>query len=320
MTPTENTARRPGGLRRIARLALAGVLCASLSLAGLAVAAGERLTRRAPQAEEALPPVSWAEAAPLELSAPDGVQVPAWTFDVDEAAPTVVLLHPNGSSRSAMLEVARLWATLGCNSVAVTQRAHGDASGERNDFGWSARLDALAALDWAATRRPSPVLLHGVSLGAAAICHAAPSIPSSRWARVRGIVLESPYTTLPAAVRARTAMYLPPILDWVAAEALKLAAPLFARAPEGASPLLGFGSIPAECPVLILSGTDDQHAPPAQAMEFCTAGHPACTLITEEVGHVGWFSDAHHGQGALYLAALGPWFADPRSRPSAAGR
>ncbi len=301
----------------MATRSLAALLAAGLSLAALSIAAGERLTRRAPHAHETLPSVDWAEVTPISLPAQDGASVPAWAFDVNEVAPTVILLHPNGSSRSGMVQVARAWATLGYNSVAVTQRAHGDASGERNDFGWSARLDAMAALDWAIARRTTPVVLHGSSLGAAAICHASPGIPSASWERISGIVLESPYTDLSAAVRARTAMHLPPLLDWVAAEALELAAPLFVSTPETESPLRSFKAVPADCPVLLLAGTDDRHAPPSQAMEYRASRHSWCTLVTEEVGHVGWFADAHHGQGALYLAALKPWVA---ALPGAPGR
>lgn len=317
MTSAERPAHRPRRRRRLATLSFAACVVAGLSLAMLAVAAGERLTRRVPFTLESLPSVSWATASSISLTAQDGVVVPAWAFDVDGTAPTVVLLHPNGSSRSGMLQVARTWASLGYNSIAPTQRAHGDATGERNDFGWSARLDALAALDWAMTRRPTAVILHGASLGAAAICHAAPSVPSSTWPRISGIVLESPYTDLGAAVRARTTMYLPPVLDRLAAKALELAGPLFVSTPEDASPLGGFESVPASCPILILSGANDRHAPPGQAREYRAAGSVRCTLITEEVGHVGWFTDADHGQGALYLAALEPWIA---AQPSPPGR
>lgn len=303
---TSRRGRRP---RRILGLVVLLVALGGACWAVLSIAAAERLTRRSARVEERAPTVGWAMCQPLELTASDGATVPAWAFDVDDAAPTVVLLHPNGGSRSRMVGLARVWATLGYNSIAVTQRAHGDASGERNDFGWSARLDALAALDWAAARRTTPVLLHGASLGAAAICHAALEIDDARWSRIQGIILESPYTDLGAAARARTAMRLPPGLASAAALGLELAARLFLPAGAATAPIDGFDSVPSTCPVLILAGNQDEHAPPTQAHQYRARRPAGCTLVSEDVGHVGWLTDAQQADGALYLAALRPWAA-----------
>ena len=300
--------------RSRARYASGVGLALLLLWAGASIAAAERLTRRSPFVAEQIPSIDWARGAEVSLHARDGVTTCAWTFDVDEAAPTVVLLHPNGGSRSGMIGLARVWARLGYNSIAVTQRAHGDASGDRNDFGWSARLDVLAALDWLAGRRSTPILLHGASLGAAAICFAAPEIDDARWSRIQGLILESPYSDLETAVRARTAMRLPWGLATAAALGLELAAPLFLPEGAGGAPIEGFDSVPPGCRVLLLAGTRDRHAPPAEARGYHGRRSADCTLLVEEVGHVGWLTDAQRADGALYLAALRRW-----TTPSPAG-
>lgn len=293
--------------RRRATYALGASLALLLLWAGASIAVAERLTRRSPSRPEALPAVDWAHGTAVSLLARDGVTVPAWTFDVDEASPTVVLLHPNGGSRSGMIGLAQVWARLGYNSIALTQRAHGDASGERNDFGWSARLDVLAALDWLVDHRTTPLLLHGASLGAAAICFAAPEIDDERWSRIQGLILESPYSDLGTAVRARTAMRLPWGLATAAALGLELAAPLFLPEGAGGAPIEGFDSVPPGCRVLLLAGTGDRHAPPAEVRRYQGRRPAGVTLLLEEVGHVGWLTDTQRADGALYLAALRPW-------------
>ena len=295
--------------RRRAKYALGASLALLLMWAGASIAVAERLTRRSPFRPEELPAVDWAHGTAVSLHARDGVTVPAWTFDVDEASPTVVLLHPNGGSRSGMIGLARVWARLGYNSIALTQRAHGDASGERNDFGWSARLDVLAALDWLVDHRTTPLLLHGASLGAAAICFAAPEIDDERWSRIQGLILESPYSDLGTATRARTALRLPRGLASAAALGLELTAPLFLPEGAGRAPIVGFDSVPEGCQVLLLAGTRDRHAPPAEARRYHGRRSADCTLLVEGVGHVGWLTDTQRADGVLYLAALRPWVA-----------
>ena len=58
--------------------------------------------------------------------------------------------------------------------LAVTLRAHGDSTGEANDFGWSSRHDVAAGVKFLQQQCPGqPVYVVGRSLGAAAAIFAA---------------------------------------------------------------------------------------------------------------------------------------------------
>ena len=60
------------------------------------------------------------------------------------------------------------------NVLAITFRAHGDSTGQTHDFGWSERLDVIAAVRFLQEEFPQqPVYIQGRSLGAAAAIFAA---------------------------------------------------------------------------------------------------------------------------------------------------
>ncbi|MFN7696539.1 MAG: alpha/beta hydrolase [Deltaproteobacteria bacterium] len=122
----------------------------------------------------------------------------------------IVLVHGNGSSRSALLDEARSLRALGFSVLPITVRAHGDSEGHRNDFGWSAREDVATAVRYLESHRPASlaggrtIVVMGISLGAAASVFAAPALG----ARVRGYVLVGPYADLHLATSRRTERYL----------------------------------------------------------------------------------------------------------------
>jgi dipeptidyl aminopeptidase/acylaminoacyl peptidase len=227
---------------------------------GSSLAVAERLTRHLAVPAGPAPTVGFARSEDVALVARDGARVPAWAFDIDGARGTVVLLHPNGGSAASMLGTAQIWAELGFASIAVTLRGHGEAEGARNDFGWSARLDVVAAVEWAGSRRPEPVLVHGVSLGAAAACLAANEHGPEASARILGHVLTA----------------------WVFIGDVARIAPCRC-APE----LSGR--------VLILSGLRDTRAPAAETRRFVDALGERARLVERHLDHTGWLAAAPGG-------------------------
>ena len=289
-------------LRRWRWRGLAAVVVLVVGWLGSSFAVADRLTRRHGAPAGDAPEVPFARTETVALLARDGARVPGWAFDVQGARGTVVLLHPNGGTAASMREVAELWAELGWASLALTLRAHGEAEGARNDVGWSARLDVVAGVEWAVSRRAGPVIVHGVSLGAAAACLAAPEHGERARRRIVGHVLEAPYVDLVSAVEARTTRELAWPLGTVAAVGLRLVAPQFigdlARiAPLGAAPELA-GS------VLLLSGLLDTRAPAAGTRRFAAVLGTRATLVERELGHTGWLAA---GPGGPLRADLAAW-------------
>jgi alpha-beta hydrolase superfamily lysophospholipase len=272
------TATRRKWLRRMIAFVVLGIL------AWLAVsyAVAYRLTRRAaPLTPEPVPAVDWGTAEPLSLNTSDDQALGAWFFPGRADRAAVILLHGNGANRTATLPQAELLASDGYPALAVTLRAHGDSTGDVNDFGLSARHDVIAAVEWIETHRPGrPVVVWGRSLGSAAALFAAAELGP----RVRGYVLECPYRDLRTAVWNRLRTRLPWGFSHAAFAGLRLTAPLVLPDFDRISPREAASDVPRETPVLVLSGTADHRATPDEAREIADRLDPRAELAVIEGG------------------------------------
>ena len=240
------------------RILLTGLLLVGIWL-GLSAWVAWNLTQRArrPFAEPA-PLVDWAEFEDVRLSTADGEQIGGWLARGTTQRGCVLLLHGNGGSRKSMLPEMRLLVEEGFSILAVSLRAHGDSTGEVNDFGYSARADVLAAVTKLRAEFPHrPVFILGRSLGAAAALFAAEEIGED----ISGLFLESPYRDLSSATWNRLSHYLPPVADRVAYAGLRLWSPLFLPVdPDRIAPCRAAADVPQSVPVVIVAGSDDERA------------------------------------------------------------
>jgi alpha-beta hydrolase superfamily lysophospholipase len=247
--------------RRVTAAAL--LLCAGVVLWLLSsYLVAYRLTRRPhPRTAEPAPAVEgWRVDSPRHRTV-DGEDIGCWYVEGADGGPSVVLLHGQGGSRGNSLPVAKLLAGEGCSVLMLSLRAHGDSSGDYQDVGFSARHDVVAGVEYLERRRPGrPIIVQGISLGAAAAIFAAAELGT----RVRGYVLELPYHDLRSAVRNRTAAHLPPVLDRVAYCGLVCVAPLVLSDIDAIAPVNYIGAIPESVPVLILAGAKDRLARPEE--------------------------------------------------------
>lgn len=257
------------------RLLIVGIFTVSLWLVA-SYAAADRLTQRgAPLHAEPAPVVAWGSITPVRLSTADGEQLGGWFIEGHADKPTVLILHGNGRKRSTCLKEAELVANAGCSVLLVTQRAHGDSTGDFNDFGFSARLDVIAAVEWLRARSPNrSIVVWGQSLGSAAALFAAAELGE----RVQGYILECPYQNLRTAVRNRTRMYLPPVLDFVAYSGFSAVAPAVLPNVDEISPLKAAANVPGSAKVLVLAGELDQRATPAEARKIAAVIGERATL------------------------------------------
>ncbi len=259
---------------RLKRAAVAcGLLVFLWLLASYLVA--RRLTARPhPIRTEPVPARAWGKVEAFRLRTDDGEEIGAWFLDGRADKLPVLLLHGNGSCRSENLAEAELVASVGHPVLLLSMRAHGDSTGDRNDFGFGARRDVLAAVTWLEARCPNrPPVTWGRSLGAAAAVFAAEELGG----RVRGYLLECPYQDLRTAVRNRTRQYLPPVLDFVAYAGLRTVAPAALPDFDRISPVDAIAGIPSQSRVLILAGGADRRAMPAEARTL----HERCRCPAE---------------------------------------
>jgi pimeloyl-ACP methyl ester carboxylesterase len=267
--------------RRLACGLAVAVLIVGLWLVGSWVVA-YRLTRRPrPWFAEPVPSVPWGRFEAHRLRSRDGHELGAWFLRGRDEAPSVLLLHGNRGSRAKCLDRAAILAAEGCSLLLVSLRAHGDSTGEFNDIGYSARHDVAAAIDFLERTSPGkPIIVHGVSMGAAAAVFAAGELSH----RVRGYVLECPYADLKTAVWNRVENSLPPLLDALAFRGLLLVSPLVLPELERISPVAAIDALPADVPVLILAGGQDRRARPAESVALHQRVKSHGTLMIFESG------------------------------------
>jgi alpha-beta hydrolase superfamily lysophospholipase len=225
-------------------------------------------TRRSgPPFPEPPPQVAWANVEGLRLETSDGQQVGAWLARGDPQKGCVLLLHGIRRSRRQMLLVMQYLAEAHFTVLAISFRAHGDSTGEINDFGWSARHDVTAAVEFLQKECPHrPIYIVGRSLGAATAIYAAGDLKG----QVAGYFLEQPYKDLNSATWNRLQHYLPPLLDWIAYGGLRLWAPVFLPvAADQLSPYDHIQDIPESVPVVFVTGSADRHAHLDEVAAMC---------------------------------------------------
>jgi alpha-beta hydrolase superfamily lysophospholipase len=221
----------------------------------------------------------------LRLHTSDGEELGAWYLPGKPEQPAVILLHGNRATRSSMIPIAEFLHEAGHTMLMVTARAHGDSTGNKNDFGYSARHDVIAAVDELKERNPKRrIIVLGQSLGAAAALFAADELGK----RVDGYILECPYQNLDTAVRNRTRAYLPWGLDWLAYAGLNVVAPVMLSDKPKIDPAAAAERVPSGISVLILAGGCDDRATVAEAHEIAhRLGNRARVEVFGDARHLG---------------------------------
>lgn len=246
------------------------------------------------------PPAKWnGRCETLSLRSGDGEELGAWFVDAArDSAPSILLLHGRGGSRSSRVGAAEVFLDAGCSVLLVTLRAHGDSSGEREDFGWSARRDVIAAVDWLEARRPgSRVVVCGASLGGAAAIFAGAELGE----RVDAYVFECVYADLDSAARRRFEMQLPSPLDAIAHVGLRTAAHFAWPEWRRIAPREHIASLHHDARVLILAGADDRHAPLEDARTLLAPiSDRAQLIVIENAEH----DRLLHANPAAYTSAI----------------
>ena len=119
-----------------------------------------------------------------------------WWVPAPGAQGTVVLVHGLNRSRIEMVKKLPFVHAQGWNALLLDLRHHGQSGGRRSTFGDLERQDVRAAVAYARRAVAGPVVLWGVSLGAAAASLAAADDPA-----VAGLVCDSTLRSLRDTVR-----------------------------------------------------------------------------------------------------------------------
>ena len=292
--------------RRWKRLAAAvGILSLLLWLGGSYLVAKELTRRTRSQRPEPKLEVAGLLYEDVRLSTSDGEDLGAWFFEGQSDQPAVVLLHGKGATRRSMLAQAQWLVAAGHPVLAVTQRAHGDSSGQFVDAGFSARHDVVAAVEWLEQRCPDqPIVVWGQSLGGAAALFASEDLGE----RVDGYILECVYADLRQAVWNRLERQLPPVVSHVSYAGLMTVTPLVLPNLNDLSPANAARRMPLGIPVLLLAGGNDVRVRREETQSIASSlGDRAGMVVIDGADHLGlWDADRQRVSGAVegFLARI----------------
>jgi alpha-beta hydrolase superfamily lysophospholipase len=180
--------------------------------------------------------------------------------------------------------------------VAFDHRAHGESAGRHTSFGFHESRDVAAVLELIWQRWPrQPRAALGISMGAAALCFAAPAARA-----LDAVILESLYHDLAGTFDSRIGTKYPSWFRrfrrgvvWLTERRLGVRLGQIAPAEHVARL--------APAPVLLLTGSEDAHAPPQDARRlFGRCREPRELVIIPGAGH----DDVFELGGRLYEEVL----------------
>lgn len=226
-----------------------------------------------------------------QILSDDGLRLWGTYYHQADGAPLEIMFHGyHGAAERDFCGGFWLAREAGHNILLVDERAHGRSEGRVITFGIKERCDCLAWARYGRARfgRETPIILAGVSMGAAAVLMASDlDLPEN----VRGIIADCGYSSPEA------------IIKKVAADR-KIPAALYPFARLGARLFGGFDleeSSPkvslknCRVPVLLIHGQDDRFVPCRMSLEnyrACAAdktlftvlgaGHTLCCMVDPE--------------------------------------
>ena len=224
------------------------------------------------------------------LSRRGDVTLDGWYLRGREGMPTLIFCHgiEVGRTGDGLTELA---ATLNRRGFGVLQfdfRGHGASEGYRVSSGWHERMDVLGAYDYLISQSVSSdqIGLHGVSMGAGAVCLAA-----AEERGIRALSLDTPYAAASELLMSET-RFRTGLPKWFAAIFIVGAATLGYflyeikvddMRPERAVSKLAY-------PVLVIHGTEDSRIPPEHSRRVFDASAEGSRLwVVEGVGHAESF-------------------------------
>jgi alpha-beta hydrolase superfamily lysophospholipase len=218
------------------------------------------LTRRSPGKPRRTPAdLGWPWER-LECRTADRLRLVGWAVSPSRPRATVLLCHGVRNNREQTLDRTAFLTSAGYRCVAFDHRAHGQSDGRRTSFGYYESRDVAAILTLVRRRWPQqPLAALGISMGAAALCYAAPQV-----AQCDAVILESLYHDIRSAFSNRVGGSYPAWFSrlsrgvvWMTERRLRLRLSHLA-------PVEHIGGL-APAPVLLLTGAEDGHAPPEDA-------------------------------------------------------
>lgn len=246
----------------------------------------------------------------ITLTTSDGVSISGWWIPAPNPRGTVILVHGLNRTRIEMVKKVEPLHAWGFNCILIDLRHHGASGGDGTTFGLNEKLDVRAAVDFALSKTPGPVVLWGVSLGGATV-----TLAAAADTRVSGLITDSAYDSLPNTVRHHLRLFrgfrfygvpaLKLVPQWPTSDLV-----LFwikkrgAFDPQEVDVLAAAAKVSGR-PSLFVANRGDARIPFAIAEEMTRlAGPKSHFLLTESKSHGGAWRDAREAYEAAVKRLL----------------
>lgn len=246
----------------------------------------------------------------LSFPSADGTGLQGWWVPAAAAKGTVVMVHGLNRSRIEMVRRVPFVHESGWNALLFDLRHHGASGGSRTTFGAKEREDVEAAARLARERSPGPVVLWGVSLGAASVVLAAADDSS-----VAGVICDSSYRSLSDTVRHHLQLFrhfrwwLQLVPSWPVADLTLFWIGRRGGFDTAAVDVRAAAARLAGKPVLFVANSEDVRMPKEIAFDLKAAVGPGAeVLIVPGKSHGGAWRDgtaAYQAAAAALLDAAG---------------
>lgn len=217
----------------------------------------------------------------------DGVTLAGWFFENDaDAGCAVMFLHGYTGTRAHALYWAPLFWERGCDYLAYDHRGHGESSDALHTYGFYEKRDALAALDWLATRtglETGDIGVAGVSYGAATALQMAPLAPELAF-----VIADSPYSSLEDILAYQAEQQFGAVGRAFLQGAIFNAELLTGIDADLVSPETAVAA--AEMPVLLIHSATDTFTPPTHSRAIFANSDQAETVL-----HINEWGSEHAG-------------------------
>nr|WP_207952153.1 alpha/beta fold hydrolase [Paenibacillus turpanensis] len=226
-------------------------------------------------------------------SADGSTSLKGWVIEPENPKLTVIMSHGYRGNRVEknlpFLPIAKSFHDAGYRVLLFDFRYNGESGGSMTTIGAKEKLDLLGVIGWAKQNHDEPIVLYGISMGAATSILAAGLSPD-----VSAVLADSPYSDLESYLKTNLSVWskLPefPFTPLIMALIPKVTE----LDPKEASPMAELDKIYPR-PVLFVHGRNDAYIPSAES-EKMAAAHPDRfqLWVTENQGHVQSYK--HHSE------------------------
>lgn len=239
-----------------------------------------------------------AQYTDVEFVTADGVKISGWLLPARDGRATIIYSHGLFRSRRELLERAVALWRLGYGALLYDARNHGESGAARVSLGYHERLDAQAAARFLRDemRSTSPVVLFGISMGAATALLAAAEMPD-----VAAVIADSSFLSFRDTTdhHVRVFLRLPafPLAN-------ELRALVERRADFDGSNLNALDAVKkmGDRPALFIAAANDKRMPPdiARALYEASASPKSDLLIADGPG-TNIHGHAYQAAPAIYV-------------------